>query len=54
MPTLIVKPKSNPIDVPAAELAKLLAIASGKGCDAVMIELAPSPGCEASVIWAAV
>lgn len=52
MPALIVKPKVSPIDVPAADLAKLKTHASGKGCDAVMIYLAPADDAEISVIWA--
>jgi hypothetical protein len=54
MSAFIVKPEPAPIDLSPAQLEKLIAKARSQGCDAVLIHLAPPPGCEISVLWSEV
>jgi hypothetical protein len=52
--TFIVKTEPAPIDLSPAQLEKLIAKARSQGCNAVLIHLAPAPGCEISVLWSEV
>ncbi|MFM2432927.1 MAG: hypothetical protein RLZZ511_4141 [Cyanobacteriota bacterium] len=54
MVALVVNCKPAPLDLSPAQLAKLTATARSKGCDALMVNLAPAPGCQVSVLWSEV